>query len=79
MSGVGHYCPENVISNFQLSKLVDTSDEWIIKRTGILERRISKNEGTVDLAVKASIDAMKMAKCNAEDIDLIIVAISKYL
>ena len=74
MIGVGHYCPENVISNFQLSKLVDTSDEWIIKRTGILERRISKNEGTVDLAVKASIDAMKMAKCNAEDIDLIIVA-----
>ena len=49
--GVGHYCPENAISNDQLSNLVDTSHEWIVKRTGIYERKISKGEGTVDLAV----------------------------
>ena len=72
--GVGHYCPENAISNDQLSNLVDTSHEWIVKRTGIYERKISKGEGTVDLAVKASINAMEMAKCKPEDIDLIIVA-----
>ena len=72
--GVGHYCPENAVSNDQLSTLVDTSHEWIVKRTGISERRISKGEGTVDLAVKAAINAMDMARCTPEDIDLIIVA-----
>lgn len=72
--GVGHYCPENVVSNDQLSNLVDTSHEWIIKRTGISERKISTGESTVDLAVKASINAMTMAKCSPKDIDLIIVA-----
>lgn len=72
--GVGHYCPENTVSNYQLSDLVDTSHEWIVKRTGICERKISKNESTVDLAVKASINAMKIAKCSPQDIDLIVVA-----
>ncbi|MDU4882301.1 beta-ketoacyl-ACP synthase III [uncultured Clostridium sp.] len=72
--GIGHYCPENAVSNNQLSNLVDTSHEWIVKRTGICERKISKGESTVDLAVKASINAMKMAKCSPEDIDLIVVA-----
>lgn len=72
--GVGHYCPENTVSNDKLSTLVDTSHEWIVKRTGIYERKISKGESTVDLAVKASINAMNMANCKPKDIDLIIVA-----
>ena len=46
--GVGHYCPENIVTNNQLSEIVDTSHEWIIKRTGISQRRISSGEGTVD-------------------------------
>lgn len=53
IAGIGHYCPENDVSNDQLSNLVDTSHEWIVKRTGICERKISKGESTVDLAVKA--------------------------
>lgn len=72
--GIGHYCPNNIVSNEYISSLVDTSDEWIVKRTGIKERRISNGEGTVDLAVKASEEALKNSKYKAEDIDLIIVA-----
>lgn len=72
--GLGHYCPGNVVSNNDLSSIVDTSHDWIIKRTGISERRISDGEGTVDLAVKSSLNALKMAKCSPEDIDLIVVA-----
>ena len=72
--GIGHYYPENAVSNERLSTLVDTSHEWIVKRTGISERRISKGEGTVDLAIKAAINAMATAKCTPEDIDLILVA-----
>lgn len=74
IAGVGHYCPENTLSNDKLSTLIDTSHEWIVKRTGIYERRISEGESTVDLAVKASINAMGMANCEPKDIDLIIVA-----
>lgn len=72
--GIGHYCPSNVVSNEYISSLVDTSDEWIVKRTGIKERRISDGESTVDLAVKASEEALKNSGYIAEDIDLIIVA-----
>lgn len=72
--GVGHYCPENIVTNNQLSEIVDTSHEWIIKRTGISQRRISSGEGTVDLAVNAAKNAMKMANCTPESIDFIIVA-----
>lgn len=72
--GVGHYCPENVVSNNELALLVDTSDQWIVKRTGIKNRRISTGEGTVTLAVKAAQKALANAKCLPEDIDLIIVA-----
>ena len=57
--GIGHYCPSNVVSNEYISSLVDTSDDWIVKRTGIKERRISEGEGTVDLAVKAGEEALK--------------------
>lgn len=72
--GIGHYCPENIVSNKDLEKVVETTDEWIIKRTGIKERRISTGEGTVDLAYKAALNALKNSKCSNEDIDLIIVA-----
>ena len=72
--GIGHYCPSNVVSNEYISSLVDTSDEWIAKRTGIKERRISDGESTVDLAVKASEEALKNSGYTTEDIDLIIVA-----
>lgn len=72
--GLGHYCPRNVVDNNQLSSIVDTSHEWIVKRTGISERRISNGEGTVDLAVNAAKKAMEMAKCDPGDIDLIVVA-----
>ena len=64
--GIGHYCPENIVRNKDLEKIVETTDEWIIKRTGIRERRISTGEGTVDLAYKAAINALKNSKCNKE-------------
>ncbi|MDZ5000806.1 3-oxoacyl-ACP synthase, partial [Clostridium perfringens] len=54
--------------------IVDTTDEWIIKRTGIKERRISTGEGTVELAYKAALEALKNSNCSKDDIDLIVVA-----
>lgn len=72
--GFGHYCPENIVSNVDLEEIVETTDEWIIKRTGIKERRISTGEGTVDLAYKAALNALKNSNCSKDDIDLIIVA-----
>ena len=72
--GIGHYCPENIVTNKDLESVVETTDEWIIKRTGIKERRISSGEGTVDLAYKAAINALNNSNCSKDDIDLIIVA-----
>ena len=73
--GVGSYVPKNIISNFDLEKIMDTSDEWIKTRTGIRERRIvDENEATSDLATKAALNAIKDANLIPEDIDLIIVA-----
>lgn len=72
--GFGHYCPENIVTNKDLENLVDTTDEWIIKRTGIKERRISNGEGTVELAYKAALAALKNINLSSEDIDLIIVS-----
>lgn len=75
ISGIGYYVPEKILTNFDLEKMVDTSDEWIKSRTGIEERRIaSKEEACSDLAVKAAEKALKDAKINPEDIDLIILA-----
>jgi len=71
----GSYVPEKVLTNFDLEKMVDTSDEWITERTGIKERRIaSKDEATSDLCYKASLRAIKNANLTEKDIDLIIVA-----
>jgi 3-oxoacyl-[acyl-carrier-protein] synthase-3 len=75
ITGVGSYVPEKVLTNADLEKMVETTDEWITSRTGIKERRIAAaNEFTSDLATKAAERAMKMAGVTAEQIDLIIVA-----
>ena len=75
ISGVGSYVPARILTNADLEKMVDTSDEWITTRTGIKERRVAaKNEYTSDMAVKAAQRAMKMAGVTAEQIDLIAVA-----
>ena len=73
--GTGSYLPERILTNAELEKLVDTSDEWIRTRTGIRERRIAaENEYTSDLAVKAALAAIEQAGITADEIDLIIVA-----
>jgi len=72
--GTGSYLPENVITNADLEKRVDTSDEWITERTGIKKRHIVTGETTADLAEQASRSAMQAADVSKDDIDLIIVA-----
>ena len=75
ITGVGSYVPEKILTNADLEKLVETTDEWIVSRTGIKERRIAAaDEFTSDLATKAAERAMKMAGVTADQIDLIIVA-----
>jgi 3-oxoacyl-[acyl-carrier-protein] synthase-3 len=72
--GTGSYAPRKVITNKDLEKLVETSDEWIVERTGIRERRqAADDEVTSDLAVKAAIPALEMARTRPEELDLIIV------
>jgi 3-oxoacyl-[acyl-carrier-protein] synthase-3 len=73
--GTGSYAPERIMTNAELEKMVETSDEWITSRTGIKERRIAAdNEYTSDMASKAALRAMDNAAITAEEIDLIIVA-----
>ncbi len=73
--GTGHYAPERVLSNEDLSRLVDTSDEWIRTRSGILERRIADpGQKTSDLAAEAAQRALADAGVAAAEIDLLIVA-----
>ena len=75
MTGVGSYLPKNKFSNEDLSQFIDTSDEWITKRSGIKSRHfVSKNELTSDLATNAALKAVQMSGLNIKDIDLIIVA-----
>ncbi|MDI9509268.1 MAG: ketoacyl-ACP synthase III [Clostridiales bacterium] len=74
IKGTGSYLPENVMSNDDLSKMVDTSDDWIRTRTGISERRISTGERTSDLAYEAGLRALKSANLKPDEIDLIICA-----
>ena len=62
IKGMGYYVPENVFTNFDFEKIIDTSDEWIRTRTGIIERRFaSKDQATSDLATEASLKAIKNA------------------
>lgn len=73
--GVGEYLPEKILTNHDLEKMVDTSDEWIITRTGIKTRHlVSKGQATSDLAINAAKQALKDANVKPEDLDLIIVA-----
>ena len=73
--GLGKYLPEKIYVNAYMESIVDTSDEWIIRRTGIEQRRISNDdEYTSDMATKASAEALKNAGLKAEEIDLILLA-----
>ncbi len=73
--GWGGYLPEKVLTNDDLAKQIDTSDEWIFSRTGIRQRHIAaEGELTSDLAVKAAIAAMDRAKITADDVDMIILS-----
>lgn len=75
LTGVGSYLPERVLTNAELAKRVDTSDEWIVERTGIRERHIAADDQwTSDLACAAAVNALRAAGREAKDIDLIIVA-----
>jgi 3-oxoacyl-[acyl-carrier-protein] synthase-3 len=72
--GTGAYAPEKVLTNFDLEKLVETSDQWIVERTGIRERHLAADdEVTSDMALKASIRALEMASTRPEELDLVIV------
>jgi 3-oxoacyl-[acyl-carrier-protein] synthase-3 len=73
--GTGSYVPEKILSNADLTAMVDTSDEWITTRTGIKERRIAgKDENTSDMAAKAALAAIEQAGIDAKEIDLILLA-----
>ncbi len=72
---IGSYVPENILTNQDLEKMVDTTDEWITKRTGIKERRIaSEDEVTSDLGYKAALQAIDRSDISADDIDMIVCA-----
>ncbi|MFH1640614.1 MAG: beta-ketoacyl-ACP synthase III [Candidatus Omnitrophota bacterium] len=73
--GVGEYLPEKVLTNADLEKMIDTSDEWITTRTGIKERHlVGKNEAASDLAIKAARQALASAKLKPQNLDLIVIA-----
>lgn len=73
--GTGSYLPSQVRTNADLEKMVDTTDEWIVARTGIKERRIAaENETVADMGYHAAVNAIDMAGIDKNDIDLIIVA-----
>ncbi|RUM55649.1 MAG: 3-oxoacyl-ACP synthase [Nautilia sp.] len=74
LSSIGAYVPKKVVTNFDLEKIVDTSDEWITQRTGIKTRHFVEDEVTSDLAYEAAKVAIKRANLEAKDIDMIILA-----
>jgi 3-oxoacyl-[acyl-carrier-protein] synthase-3 len=76
ITGVGGYVPEYILTNEELSRMVDTSDEWIMSHMGIKERHILKGEGraTSDMAVEAVLDLFKKTGCKPEEVDMLIVA-----
>ena len=77
LKGIGAFLPQKVVTNDDLSSIVDTNDEWVFRRTGIKSRcLVGDGESTCDLAVKAAQDAMVDAGVSNEDIDLIVVATS---
>ena len=76
ITGVGAYVPEYKLTNHELSQMVDTSDEWIMTRIGIKERRILKEEGkgSSELGAKAVLNLLEKTNTKAEEIDLLICA-----
>lgn len=76
IAGIGAYAPETIVTNDDLSKIVETSDEWITSRTGIKERHISTKEGTSELAAEAARRALEAAGVKPEELDLIILGTS---
>jgi 3-oxoacyl-[acyl-carrier-protein] synthase III len=73
--GIGRYLPEKIVTNLDLEKVMDTSDEWIRTRTGIEERRISSDDiDTSDMAYEAALKALENANISASEIDMILVA-----
>ena len=75
ISGTGGYLPERILTNADLEKMVDTSDQWIVERTGIRERHLAaEHETTSDLAVAAARQAIRAAEIDVAEIDLVIVA-----
>jgi 3-oxoacyl-[acyl-carrier-protein] synthase III len=75
ITGLGSYAPDRVLTNDELSTIVDTSDEWIVERTGIRERRIAApEEALTDLALPAARAALAQAELEAKDIDLLVCA-----
>src|SRR6201984_3230274 len=73
--GTGSYVPEKILTHEDLSRMVDTSDEWITTRTGIKERRIAaKDENTSDMAAKAALNAIEQAKISPKESELLLVA-----
>lgn len=71
---IAAYTPPKILTNFDLEKMVETNDEWIVKRTGISQRRIAQSEDTSDLGTKAGQIALERANLTAEDIDAVICA-----
>lgn len=72
--GIGEYVPDNIMSNYDFEKIVDTSDEWITTRTGIKKRHFaSENEASSDFALNASLKALKDSKVDPKDIDLVVL------
>src|SRR5436190_18491491 len=75
ITGIGAYAPDRVVTNDDLSQMMDTSDEWIVERTGIRERRVAADDQALsDLALPAARQALEQAGVDAGMIDLIIVA-----
>ena len=71
---IAAYAPPKILTNFDLEKMVETSDEWIVKRTGIIQRRIAQDEDTSELGTKAAKIALERANLTAKDIDAVICA-----
>lgn len=79
ITGIGHYVPNKILTNDDLSKIVDTNDEWITTRTGIKERRIAdEKENPSDLAAKSAEQCIKNSSIKKSEIDLILVATSTF-
>ena len=71
---IAAYAPPKILTNFDLEKMVETNDEWIVKRTGISQRRIAQDEDTSDLGTKAAKIALERANLTTKDIDAVICA-----